>query len=282
MSEMQKANLSFLTKLQAALAIYDVPDTARVLILSTSHWSHIVDWQKAKANGVAGGIVKFMDGKDQVKYAEENYRGIVDAGLLPGGYTWLHRANMLSPGAAAREYLAFLKDHPCRIRPAVDFEWTADGNPYFDDLYGFAMPFADGYGKYPMVYTAPGYWNDPALIAKGSKLGPMDPFWLNLPLWGAEYRTKGVFNPFGPWRSNFKMFQFTATLNSALYGYPPDGEKEAEGNYWTGTQPDLVAWCDGATPTPVPVPTPGAFNGASATVMIAADGTWSLSNQVKL
>lgn len=256
---MQKPNLSPITRLQAAAAsvipsLYDTPDPARVLLLSVSHWTGVVDWDVAQAHGVVGGIVKFMDGKSNVKFAEENYKGLVDRKMFVGGYSWLHRAAILSPGTAAREYLAFLKDHPCTIRPAVDFEWTADGNPYFDDLYGFAVPFSDGYGKFPMVYTAPGYWNDPALIAPKSKLAPMDTFWSNLPLWSAEYR-RSSYLKFGPWQDAYKFLQWTANMNGAYYGYPPTGEKEAEGNYWTGSLADLAAWCSVPVVIP-PVVTP--------------------------
>lgn len=253
-----KTNLAILTRAQAAAAalvpaIYDAPDPLRVWGLSVSPWSHKIDWQVAKEAGCAFAIIKFMDGKAVVSYADANYKGAKDAGLLVGGYTWLYRTSVVSNGGAARAYLDYLTDHPCDIRPCVDFEWTAKGNPTFDDLYGFSVPFSDGYGRLPMIYTARGYWNDPAMIAKNSSLGPKTAAWADYPPWAAEYRNGAKYTPFGLW-GGYKFLQWSATGNGALYGYPKDGEKEAELNYWPGTYAELVAWCNGTPPVPVPTP----------------------------
>lgn len=238
-----------------APSIYDKPDPARTWGISISPWSHLIDWQKFKAAGGTFAIIKMIDGVQVAPYAEANYKAAKDADVLVGGYGWLYTAAKLSPGAQARALVAFLKDHPCDIRPGPDFEWNTSGNPTFDDLYGYTQPFADGYGKPAMPYTAPGYWNDPKQIKSGSQLGPKSPYWATLPLWAAEYRTKNsAYIPFGLW-AQCKILQFSATGQGALYGYPTDGEKEAELNYWQGSLADLLAWCGSATVPPV-VPPP--------------------------
>jgi len=251
-------NPALLTQIQSVLSIFDTPDPSRVWGLSTSSWTHAIDAQTAHAAGAAFGIIKMIDGVTVVPFAEQNYRAMKDAGMLVGGYGWLYSASIYSPGAQARALLAFIKDHPCDIRPGPDFEWAKTGtpNPNFDDLYGYTQPFADGYGQVAMPYTAPGYWNDPKQIKQGSQLGPKSPYWGTLPMWAAEYRTKNnAYIPFGLW-PQCKVLQFSAVGNGALYGYPPDGEKEAELNYWQGSLADLYAWCKATPPTPIPVPTP--------------------------
>jgi len=271
---MSTANPAMLTSVKAALNIYDTPDPSRVLIVDTSHWTGIVDWQKAKAAGLVGAIIKFIDGTSITKYAVENYKGAKDAGLLVGGYHWLYRSADISAGRQARAYLDFLKDHPCDIRPAIDFEWTkvngVDANPNSTDLYGFVVPFEDGYGKKPMIYTAPGYWNQ-----YGSKAIS----WADYPLWKAQYRVKSP-DAIMPWGDSFKFWQFTANGKGSDYGFPVTGEKEADLNYWIGTLVELYAWC-ASTPVP-PIPPTASFNGATMTLNIGPDGTPSIQGWSKL
>ncbi len=237
----QKPNLAFSTLIRTALAIYDQPDPTFVLGIDTSHYTKVVNWQIAKENGIRFVIIKFMDGKYRTQYAEENYKGAKDAGILVGSYQWLRKATEVSPGGQAREYLAMLADHPCDIRPAVDFEWSPNGKAYNVDtgeLWGFTQPFEAGYGKKPMIYTAWGYWDE---------FGSPASMWADYPLWTAQYRVKQP-KLFGPW-TQWKFWQWTATGEGARYGVPSDGEKAVDLNYWCGTLEDLQKWC-GANITP--------------------------------
>ena len=158
----------------------------------------------------------------------------MDAGLLVGGYQWLYKASQVSPGGQAREFVAYLKDHPVHIRPAVDFEWSREGKQFnvgIDDLRGHVIPFTDGYGKKPMIYTAVGYW---------SEYGSLDPMWADYPSWQARYGDTAL--PMAPWPV-WKFWQFTDNGEGARYGVPSDGEKDVDLNYWCGPLTDLCAWC---------------------------------------
>jgi lysozyme len=243
----QKPNLAFKTLVKTALQIYDQPDPALVLGIDTSHWTGIVDWQAAKAGGIRFAIVKALDGIDAVRYSEENYRGAKDAGILIGAYSWLRKAVEVSNGGQARAYLAWLKDHPCDIRPAVDFEWSPAGKKFnvdTGDLWGFSQPFESGYGKKPMIYTAPGYW---------SQFGTTDPKWAEYPLWQAQYAKQPQIMP--PW-AGWKFWQFTATGDGSKYGVPATGEKAVDLSYWCGTLEELNKWCGINIPIPAPLPVP--------------------------
>lgn len=258
-------NLSALSKLHATAAsivpaLYTAADVVRPLVIDTSHWTGVVDWQKAKAEGIHGAIIKFTDGKTVSKYAEENYKGARDAGLPVGGYHWLYRSANISVGGQARYYLDFLKDHPCDIRPTVDYEWTkyggAQSNPTIDDLYGFVVPFEDGYGKQPMIYTAPGYWNDPKYNNSKATV------WARYPLWVAQYRVQTP-QPLAPWYDKYTLWQFTPNGDGVKYGSNPLFSRSADLSYFNGTLGEFYAWLDTSTPVPPenppqPVPEPPA------------------------
>lgn len=221
------------------VGIFDQPDPAYVLGIDTSHWTGVVDWQAAKAGGIQFAIIKFMDGKTRSRFAEENYRGAKDAGVLVGAYQWLRSAKegaWASPAGQAREYLAMLADHPCDIRPAVDYEWSPLGKKYnadMSDLQSWHTAFYGGYGKLGMIYTAPGYWNQ---YSGGAG-------WAQNPLWAAQYKVR-LPDRFGPWPA-WKFWQFTGTGDGSKYGVPADGEKAVDLNYWCGTLADLQAWAKG-------------------------------------
>lgn len=252
------ANLSPITRLLQALPVWDVPDPKYVWGVDTSQYSAIVDWAKAKSAGLSFAIVKMLDGKFVSQYAEENYKGAKDAGLLVGGYQWLYKTTQVSVGGQARAFLDFLADHPVDIRPAVDFEWSPNGAAYnvdTGDLYGWAEPFMTGYNKFPMIYTALGYWN---------QFGSSDPKWAQYPLWTAQYRVQAptMYAPF----TQDKFWQFSANVQGTNFGFPTTGERAIDFDYWCGTLDDLKAWCgvSGAGPAAPPaVPPSGGSTGGS-------------------
>lgn len=211
-----------------ANVIFDTPDPIRVLGLSTSHYTGVVDWAKAKANGIRFAIIKAADGLSMgTLYFKENYKGAVDNGILVGAYTWLYKST--SQGGQARAFANYLKDYPLDLPACVDFEWTRSGNPDEGHLYGFVEPFELAYGEKPMIYTAPGYWG---------QYGRNKPIWATYPLWQAQYN-KGQFNPMLPWTQP-DFLQWSETGNGDFYGVPKTGEIACELNYWKGTEAELM------------------------------------------
>jgi lysozyme len=215
--------------------VFDQPDPARVLGLSTSHWTGVVDWQVAKANGIQFAIMKARHGLKSVAYFKENYRGAKDAGILVGAYLWLQHATLSSPGTQARAYAKFLLDYPVDLPPFVDYEWSKEGkryNPIIDDLWGCVVPFSEAYGKQPGIYTAPGYWNE---------RGSTNALWASFPLWLAQYR-QGLADPLNPW-IGYDFLQWTEIGEGIQYGVPVTGERSCELNYWRGTREELLTFC---------------------------------------
>jgi hypothetical protein len=144
-----------------------------------------------------------------------------------------------------------LKTYPLDIPPVIDFEWTkyngAVSNPTADDLYGWVVPFEDETGIVPMIYTAPGYWN---------QYGSKSAFWTKYPLWQAQYSVVNP-SPMLPW-GDCDLWQWTPTGDGKVYGFPADGEKEADLSYFNGTLEDFYEFCgkDDTAPEPEPTPEP--------------------------
>lgn len=218
----------------------DKPEEGRVFGIDVSNWTGVVDWDAAKAAGVAFVFIKFMDGLVRARLAKEHYKGAKDAGILVGAYHWL-RAE-IDVGRQAREYVAMLRDFPCDIRPAVDFEWAVAGfqNPTAQNLWGFSDVFLREFGFQPMIYTAPGYW---------AQYGNSAARWSEHPLWIAHYRVREPVVP-RPWK-RWDFWQFSESGDGKRYG--AQGEKGIDLNYWRGSMAELLEFCgkdvvDGGAP----------------------------------
>lgn len=215
--------------------IFEYPDPTKVLGLSTSHFTGIVDWAKAKANGIQFAIMKAGDGLSMdVKFFKENYKGAVDQGILVGAYTWLYKT--VPQGTQARKFAEFLKDYPLDLPATVDFEWTSSGNPDAGNLWGFVEPFENAYGTKPMIYTAEGYWHE---------FGSDHVVWAQYPLWQAQY-DQGAYDAIKPWM-DYDFLQWTEKGKGIDYGVPVTGEIACELNYWRGTYDELLSFCGKVT-----------------------------------
>jgi len=224
---------------------FEYPDPNRVLGLSTSHYTGVVDWNKARDNGIRFAYIKAQDGSyNPVKFWNENYEGAKKAGIKVGGYTWLYSSGVISPGNQARTFAEFAKKYECELPWCVDFEWTFSGNPNTGDLWGFVIPFEESFGAKPAIYTAPGYW---------SQFGSKNPVWNSYPLWEAQYN-HGQADVIVPWTKGYKFLQWTEKGKGADYGVPVTGEIACELNYYNGTLGDFESEYGEITIPPVEPP----------------------------
>lgn len=240
--------MTIINSLLSTLGIYTHVDSNKVLIIDTSHWTGLVNFDIAKSNGVKGVIIKAMDGIIPTKWFIENYAGAKKAGLLVGAYTWLYKSSILSAGRQARAFTDLIKQYPCDLPDTVDFEKHPSGNsvlhPDINDLYGFVIPYEDITGKKPMIYSGPYFWKSN---------GSPNSFWNKYDLWIANY---GVANPMSvaPWNNNYKLWQFSDRIDGAKYG--STGEKMLDGNYFNGTIEELYTWAGISTAPAPPVEPP--------------------------
>lgn len=208
-------------------------DKTRVFGLDTSHWSGVIDWNKAKAAGVTFMIAKAVDGGyGPVRYFEENIAGAKKAGIYTGAYAWLYDSNVVPIAKQVEAMAKIVEESGCELPPTIDFEWTKPINPDKGDLYEYLIQFERRTGKKAMIYTAPSYW---------LTYGDAGAFWSKYDLWIANY---GVVNPMAvkPWGANWRLWQFSDRIASAEFGYPRDGESSADVNYFNGTNEEFLRW----------------------------------------
>jgi len=245
-----KSNRKLLAKITPAFLVdFEYPDPTRVLGLSTSHWTDVVNWEVARDAGIRFAYIKAQNGiNNPVRFWKENYEGAKKAGIKVGGYTWLYPPSVASPGTQARKFAEFAKDYETDLPWCVDFEWTSPSNPNSGDLWGFIKPYEDTTGKRPAIYTAPGYWN---------QYGSKNIMWADYPLWQAQYN-KGFYDNVFPWKQH-TFLQWTEKGKGVDYGVPTYGEIACELNYYSGTIEEFTAAYGDTPPIPPPpvvIPTP--------------------------
>lgn len=219
----------------------DVVDKRRVFGVDTSHWSGVVNWEKAKAAGVIFMIAKAVDGASgPVRYFAENVSGAKKAGIYTGAYAWLYDSKVVSIAAQVAAMVKIVKEYGCELPPVIDFEWTKPVNPDKGDLYEWLTRFEGETGMKAMIYTAPSYWQT---------YGDPGAWWKQHDLWIANY---GVVAPMSvpPWGSGWKLWQFSDKVASKEFGYPGSGESSADVNYFNGTREEFLRWI-GRLGTPV-------------------------------
>jgi lysozyme len=227
---------------------FDTPDPTRVLGLSTSQYTGIVDWQKAAAAGIKFAIIKAAQGLNTARFFKENYAGAKAAGVLVGAYMWLYKPTVwLSAGGQGRAFANILKDYPLDLPAFIDFEWNSQkpkDNPYTDALWGALYPLQQAYSGRIGIYTAPGYWKEYGLTT---------PIWSGYPLWLAQYN-QGFADPLAPWKT-YTFLQWSEKGRGVDYGVPTSGEIDCELNYWNGTLQALYDYCGKSNPNPEPTVT---------------------------
>ncbi len=235
--------------IQNVINPYTPVDPNRILGIDISPWTGIVDFEKAKANGVKFVIVKASDGIYKSKYFDENWAGAKKAGLIRGAYCWLYPSGTTNgdPTNQAKAFWNLMKNDPGDLPLVVDFEWTSPRNPVQNDLYAFVSTLDNLSGRKTMIYTASGYWNQYGVSSST--------FYSQHPLWAAQYKVSAPdeIKPF-----TMKIWQFSDRISGPDYG--SGGETMLDGNYWLGTYNELCVFANNfsgsITPTPDPIPTP--------------------------
>jgi GH25 family lysozyme M1 (1,4-beta-N-acetylmuramidase) len=202
----------------------------KVFGADTSLWSLEVDFQKYKAAGASFVIIKALHGTRIDPYFSRNYARARAAGVPVSTYQWLLPATQSPVEEQARSYAELLRDYPHDFRPWLDYE----GETRARDLIHAVDLLQQAAGRPIGAYSTFGRFNDavPALPKSFSSLG----------LWIARYSTSfpAVPRPFVNW--NF--WQFTENFPGEAFGFPDDGERQIDMNYFNGSPEVFRAFCD--------------------------------------
>ncbi len=152
--------------------------------IDVSHYQGHVDWVAVKAAGINYAYAKAVQGNtnEDSEFAH-NWEDMKAAGILRGAYDFYVTGD--EPGPQAENFIAKVKLGKGDLPPMVDVE-TMSGNMVPDDdlipdLHEFLETLEAHYGRKPIIYTSPGFWN-----------AHFDDSFGAYPLWVAEY---GVSQP---------------------------------------------------------------------------------------
>lgn len=195
-----------------------------------SLWSLEVDFEKYKAAGATFVIIKALHGADIDPYFTRNHARARAAGVALSTYQWLLPASECPIKDQVHAYARLLRDHPHDFVPLLDYEGEAGAR----DLILYVDLFQQKTGRQLGVYSSFARLNDasPALPDRFS----------SLKLWIAQYspRFPGVPRPF----KNWDFWQFTENMPGESFGFPQDGERSVDMNYFNGSPDTFRLFCD--------------------------------------
>lgn len=234
------------------------PNPLKVLGMDISHWAGgVVKFDVAKANGLDFVFIKAKDGYVTSKWFPENWAAAKAEGIPRGAYHWLYPSEHLSANTQASRLWTLLSGSSGELAGedfgelpiVVDFEWTTwngkPANPTIKDLYGFVTTWEYHTSQKPIIYTAPGYWNE---------YGSLDTFWAKYKLWIANYGVNTPTIP-RPWIKE-TFWQWTTEGEGIKYGLDPWQKRAVDLDYYSGAFVDFQREFNLYTTEPLPDPDP--------------------------
>lgn len=207
--------------------------------IDVSHYQEEIDWAKVKASGVSFAIIKASQGTDFIDTMfEENFKGALAAGIIPGTYHFhLPSYDALEQ---AQFYWSVIKDvvgsHPC-LPPCIDLETAGATKAEMNTAVSTFMEEMQRVdGRPGLVYTSPGFWNTylPVPVLSQYYLTTSKIDWANAyPLWIAHYTT-GWPSQVYPW-VGWRFWQYTSS------GKISGIRTRVDLNYFIGSTADLEA-----------------------------------------
>jgi lysozyme len=182
--------------------------------IDVSHYQDLIDWTKVKKSGVRFAFIKASEGESYIDPSfEENIKGAVEAGVLPGTYHFF--LPRYDPLAQARQYVKVLQENAVdapTLPPCIDLETPGLGKSglnqavriFMEEIYNLT-------GRKGIIYVSPGFWNSymPVPVLSGFKLLKSEVDWaLDYPLWQAQY-TSGWPYQIYPW-AGWRFWQYTS------------------------------------------------------------------------
>lgn len=222
--------------------------TGAIRGVDVSVYEGTIDWSKAAASGIKFAFVRASDGFHHDTCFAKNWSGTQAAGVLRGAYQYFRAGE--DGAAQANDFMDIVTAAGAGdLAPVADVE-TLDGvsaSTLATQLAAWMSVVQSRGGGTPIIYTAPGLWNDWHMPSYGSN-----------PLWVANWAVSKPKLPTG-W-SDWTFWQYSS--DSAIPGI----SSRCDADLFHGTLDELKAFAGtGAAPAPgqpipalpAPVYTPG-------------------------
>jgi len=192
------------------------------------HNSGVLDFGKAKADGIVGIIQKATQGDGYVDPTfAKNRAAILSTGLLFGAY---HFGTGSDGVAQAEHFLATVKPDQNTLL-ALDFEDNPTGpSMTLEEAQAFVTHIHSTLGRWPIFYSGH--------TIKRVLGNTVDPVLKNCPLWLAQYGPTPVLQP--TW-SQWMLWQYTDG-GAGPEPHSVDGIGSCDCEHFNGTDAELTSW----------------------------------------
>ena len=207
--------------------------------IDVSHHNEWIDWPKVRQAGVRFAIIKASEGTGFTDTLfEQNLKGALDAGILPGTYHFfLPRSD---PLAQARHYVRVLQENAVdapTLPPVIDLETAGLTKAALNQAVKmFLGEILNLTGRRGMLYVSPGFWSAylPVPVFSGYKLVRSDVDWaVGHPLWLAHYTSGWPYQVY-PWAGwNFWQYSSSGKISGV--------STRVDLNLFNGSEADLAA-----------------------------------------
>ena len=167
-------------------------------VIDVSDWQDKIDWNKVKADGVVGAIIRYADGTTLDKRFKENMANAKAAGLHIGSYIFSRAKTKAQAEAEATRLFNACKPYALDMPLYIDLEARGLGK-YADTVAPAFLNKIKALGGRGGVYANLNWWNN--YLTKTAKNYSASPFWI------AQYNSKITHkNPalFGMWQYSSK------------------------------------------------------------------------------
>ncbi len=135
--------------------------------VDVSRWQGDIDWSRLRTQGANFAYIKATDGGDHVDpMFRTNWKRAKEAGLKRGAYHFFYWCR--TAGEQAEWFIRNVPRDPDALPPVIDVEWNGESRckkrPSPEKVREKMQVFMDmlerHYGKRPVIYTAPDFYED--------------------------------------------------------------------------------------------------------------------------
>ncbi|MCR6500006.1 glycoside hydrolase family 25 protein [Shinella sp. CPCC 101442] len=135
--------------------------------VDVSRWQGDIDWMKLRTQGANFAFIKATDGGDHLDpMFQKNWRKAKEAGIKRGAYHFFYWCRVAS--SQAEWFIRNVPRDPDALPPVIDAEYNGESSckarisraKYVEKIKVFAEMLERHYGKRPIIYTAPDFYED--------------------------------------------------------------------------------------------------------------------------
>ena len=188
-------------------AVYPTPSVDYYRVIDVSDWQGQIDWEKVKADGVVGAIIRYADGDTLDKRFAENMKSAKAAGLHVGSYIFSRAKTIAEAEAEATRLFNACKTYAPDMPLYIDLE-VASLAKYANVVAQAFLIKMKALGGRGGVYANLTWWNN--YLADTAKNYSSNPFWI------AQYNDTMDYKP----SDRMGMWQYTSS--GSVYGIKGD------------------------------------------------------------